>query len=44
MFSGSDKFSFESLKTYLLEAVDILPNGNLKDVLQKQENADYLWK
>ena len=46
MFSGSVKFSFDKLKTYLLEAVTVLPDGSLKDVLQKQskENADHLWK
>jgi hypothetical protein len=46
IFSGSVKFSFDKLKTYLLEAVTVLPDGSLKDVLQKQskENADHLWK
>lgn len=42
---GSVRFSFDKLKTYLLEAVTVLPDGSLKDVLQKQskENADHLW-
>jgi hypothetical protein len=46
MFSGSDKFTFESLKKYFVEAVGVLPKGNLKDVLQKQseDNADHIWK
>ena len=45
MVVGSHKFSFENLETHLHEAVNALPDGDLKKVLQKQrkENADYLW-
>ena len=46
MFSGTDKFTFDSLKKCFLEAVDDLPDGNLKDILQKQseQNVDHIWR
>ena len=46
MFSGTDKFTFDSLKKYFIEAVDVLPDGNLKDALQQQseQNADHIWR
>ena len=43
---GSDKFTFDGLKKCFLEAVDDLPEGNLKGVLQKQseQRADHIWR
>lgn len=42
---GSNKFSFNSLSDYLIDAIKALPDGSLKDSLLKREkeNSEYLW-